>query len=103
MSQPTMILNYNETKTVTFQPKTASGAAKDPVSSSYSGVNLNLVQITPDAITPFTYAIKNITATGGGAQMAFACINELNATITDQLPITLVAADPVTQVTHVIS
>lgn len=103
MSLPNMTLNFNETKKVTFQPKTASGAPKDPVNHSYSGTNLQLLTITPDDTQPLTWSIKNNSSAGGGAQFSFACVNELGATVTDQMPITLVASDPVTQVTHVIN
>jgi hypothetical protein len=105
MSQPVMILNYNETKTVTFQPKTASGVIKNDgvTAPTYNGSNLNLLQITPDPVLPFTYTIKNTYANGGGAQINFSAVNELGATVTDSMGITLVAADPVTNISHVIS
>lgn len=106
MSLPTMVLGYLETKTVTFQPKTASGASKVPASTNYSFVNGNLLEVTPDLVIPYTFAIKSLYNGNGGAQMSFNAVNSVadgGAVINDQMSITLVAADPITQVTHVIS
>jgi hypothetical protein len=106
MSAPSMSILYGETKTVTFQPKTALGDFKAPASYTISGSAIGVMTIVPDPVVPYAYQITNGIFAGGTVGLTFNAVNSVadgGGTVSDNMTINAAAATPITQVSHVIS
>ncbi len=98
MANANVNLPYGVVKKIRVKGKNAANTAVKDVTNLTGGATFGVVTVVPVAGDPGLFNVTNTGPTSAGVgNIVWSAINELNQSISTATPITLIAADPATQ------